>query len=52
MLEIYNERVQDLFILPKDRPQEGMRIRESPKIGVYVEGLVKVPVTSYEEIEA
>lgn len=29
-----------------------MNIREHPKIGVYVEGVVKVPVASYEDIEA
>ena len=40
------------MILPNKRPQEGMKIRESPKIGVYVEGLIKTPVSSYEEIEA
>mmetsp|Transcript_31758 Transcript_31758/g.48713 ORF Transcript_31758/g.48713 Transcript_31758/m.48713 type:complete len:524 (-) Transcript_31758:1087-2658(-) len=28
-----------------------MKIRQHPKIGVYVEGVKKVPVSSYEEIE-
>jgi len=52
MLEIYNERVQDLMIKPDKRPQNGLNIREHPKIGVYVEGIIKNPVGSYEDIEA
>ena len=51
MLEIYNEKVQDLLIPPKQRPQGGLRIRESKVLGIFVEGLTKYPVTSYEQIE-
>ena len=50
MLEIYNEKVQDLLIDPNKRPQGGLKIRQSTVLGVYVEGLTKYPVTSYEEI--
>ena len=50
MLEIYNEKVQDLLILPNKRPSGGLRIRESKVMGIFVEGLTKYPVTSYEEI--
>jgi kinesin family protein 13 len=50
MLEIYNEKVQDLFIHASKRPSGGLKIRESKTVGVFVEGLTKHPVTSYEEI--
>lgn len=52
MIEIYNEVVQDLFVQPNKRPKNGLQIRQHAKIGVYVEGMVKVPVSSYAEIEA
>ena len=50
MLEIYNEKVQDLLIPPKQRPNGGLKIRESKVLGIFVEGLTKYPVTSYEQI--
>jgi hypothetical protein len=52
MMEIYNERVQDLLIDVEKRPPQGMRVRESQTLGFYAEGLRKVPVRSFEEIEA
>lgn len=52
MIEIYNEKVQDLLVAPNSRPKDGLKIRMHPTIGVYVEAMVKVPVASYEEIEA
>jgi len=52
MLEIYNERVQDLLIPVKERPHEGLKVREHQKYGVYVDGLTKHPVDSYHSIEA
>mmetsp|Transcript_74441 Transcript_74441/g.230919 ORF Transcript_74441/g.230919 Transcript_74441/m.230919 type:complete len:772 (-) Transcript_74441:87-2402(-) len=51
MIEIYNESIQDLLILPQDRPQGGLAIHESKMLGVYVDGVRKTPVTSYKEIE-
>lgn len=51
MLEIYNERVQDLLIPVNLRPQGGLKIRESKAAGVFVEGLSKNAVNSYAEIE-
>ena len=51
MLEIYNERIHDLLVRPADRPKDGLKIRQHPKIGVYVENVQKVPVSSYKEIE-
>jgi hypothetical protein len=51
MLEIYNERVQDLLIPIHKRPKEGLKIREHKTLGVYVEGLSKYLVESYEAIE-
>eukprot|EP00163_Fabomonas_tropica_P030970 TRINITY_DN720_c0_g1_i1.p1 TRINITY_DN720_c0_g1~~TRINITY_DN720_c0_g1_i1.p1 ORF type:complete len:1026 (+),score=322.14 TRINITY_DN720_c0_g1_i1:237-3314(+) len=50
MLEIYNENVRDL--LTTKNPPGGLKIRENPKVGVYVEKLTKAPVSSYEEIES
>jgi len=51
MIEIYNEKIQDLLIPIDNRPQSGLKVRESKRVGVYVEGLKKVPVKSYDEIE-
>lgn len=51
MMEIYNERIQDLIVDPKERPAQGLKVREHQKLGVYVEGLTKHPVDSYEAIE-
>ena len=49
MLEIYNEAVRDLFC--KDNTKGGLQVRQNPKLGFYVEGLKKVPVGSYKDIE-
>jgi phage terminase large subunit len=38
MIEIYNERVFDLFVDAKKRDERGLKIREHPKNGPYVEG--------------
>ncbi|EGR27406.1 kinesin motor domain protein [Ichthyophthirius multifiliis] len=51
MLEIYNEKVQDLLIPINKRVSGGLRIRENNTIGFYVENLTKYPVKSYEQIE-
>ena len=51
MVEIYNERVQDLLINPAKRPKEGLKIRENSAYGVYIEGIQKVAVNSFKEIE-
>ena len=50
MLEIYNEKVQDLLIKPDKRPPSGLKIRESKVLGIFVDGLSKHPVASYEQI--
>ena len=50
MLEIYNEKVQDLFMPPNKRPPTGLKVRESKTLGIFVEGLTKYPVQSYKEI--
>lgn len=51
MLEIYNERVQDLLIDPSRRPNGGLKVREHKQLGVYVQDLTKHPVDCYESIE-
>lgn len=53
MLEIYNEKVQDLLIVDqKQKPAGGLKVRESQSGAVYVQGLTKHPVDSYEMIAA
>mmetsp|Transcript_9491 Transcript_9491/g.18330 ORF Transcript_9491/g.18330 Transcript_9491/m.18330 type:complete len:1042 (+) Transcript_9491:1092-4217(+) len=52
MLEIYNEQVQDLLAPGGKRVQGGLKIREHPKTGVFVEGIIKKEVQSYAEINA
>jgi len=51
IVEIYNETVQDLLILPRDRPPGGLEIRESKLLGVYIDNVQKTPVESYEDVE-
>ena len=50
MMEIYNEKVRDLFN-PKNNPPGGLKVRDHPKLGPYVEDLSAQVVSSYEEIE-
>ena len=38
MLEIYNEQVRDLLVKTKP-PHGGLKVRQNPKSGFYVEGL-------------
>lgn len=52
MMEIYNERVQDLLVPVNKRSKEGLKIREHKTQGVYVEGLTKHYVNTYESIKA
>jgi hypothetical protein len=51
MCEIYNEKVQDLMIDTNARPKEGLAIRESKQLGIYVEGLSKHAVASFDQIQ-
>eukprot|EP00045_Choanoeca_perplexa_P012559 m.137426 g.137426 ORF g.137426 m.137426 type:complete len:975 (+) comp16054_c1_seq5:1658-4582(+) len=50
MIEIYNEQVRDL--LAHTRVKGGMKVRQHPKKGFYVENLRLVPVSNYPDIEA
>ncbi|VDD90619.1 unnamed protein product [Enterobius vermicularis] len=50
MYEIYCEKVRDLLASGEEK-KGGLKIREHPKHGFYVEGLESVPVNSYKEIE-
>lgn len=50
MCEIYNEKVQDLMIPVNQRPGNGLKIRESKALGIFVDGLSKHAVNSYDEI--
>ena len=51
MVEIYNEKIQDLLINPAKRGKEGLKIRENATYGIYIEGVQKVAVNSFKEIE-
>ena len=52
MLEIYMEKISDLLVKdPSKKPQGGLKVREDKKRGVFVQGLSKVPVDSYETIQ-
>ena len=52
MTEIYNEKLQDLLAPVDKRTAQGLKVREHKVYGVYVEGLSKHAVASYEDIEA
>ena len=51
MLEIYNERIRDLFVPMNQQDKGGLKVRDSPSTGAYVYGLKKIPVVSYSQIE-
>ncbi|XP_064604048.1 kinesin-like protein KIF28 [Liolophura sinensis] len=51
MLEIYNEQIKDLLSTDRCPQAGGLKIRQSPSSGFYVEGLKHVPVKNYEQIE-
>ncbi|XP_077993433.1 kinesin-like protein KIF28 [Glandiceps talaboti] len=50
MLEIYNEQVRDL-LNPASNKKGGLKVRQHPKKGFYVESLQTKPVNSYKDIE-
>ncbi|EGG24674.1 kinesin-3 [Cavenderia fasciculata] len=49
-MEIYNERVKDL-LNPKNNKPGGLKVRNHPTTGPYVEDLSKLAVKSFPEIE-
>ncbi|GAM19663.1 hypothetical protein SAMD00019534_028380 [Acytostelium subglobosum LB1] len=49
-MEIYNERVKDL-LNPKNNKPGGLKVRNNPTTGPYVEDLSKLAVKSFQEIE-
>ncbi|KAK3102002.1 hypothetical protein FSP39_008034, partial [Pinctada imbricata] len=51
MLEIYNEQVRDLLNAKSMSVKGGLKVRQSPNKGFYVESLVSCPVNSFKEIE-
>ena len=51
MLEIYNEKVKDLFNM-SNTPPEGLKVREHPKRGPYVDGLSSLLVGSQDAIDS
>ncbi|TPP58498.1 Kinesin protein [Fasciola gigantica] len=51
MLEIYNEQLRDLLVSDSSPASKSLPVRQSPSSGFYVEGLKRIPVGSFEEIE-
>ncbi|XP_025096208.1 kinesin-like protein KIF28P [Pomacea canaliculata] len=49
MLEIYNENVRDL--LSGKSAQKGLKVRQHPQKGFYVESLITAAVNNYSEID-
>lgn len=49
MLEIYNERLFDLF--SKKRPEKGLDLRQHPKTGPFVAGQSFQLVSCYDDIK-
>uniref|UniRef100_A0AAX7TWN2 Kinesin family member 13Bb n=1 Tax=Astatotilapia calliptera TaxID=8154 RepID=A0AAX7TWN2_ASTCA len=49
-MEIYNEKVRDL--LDPKGSRQALRVREHKVLGPYVDGLSRLAVTSYEDIES
>ena len=49
-LQIYNEQVRDLFG-QGDSGGHGLRVREHPIRGAFVEGLSARPVTCYQQVQ-
>jgi len=52
MMEIYNEKVRDLFN-PSNKANEGggLKVRDHPKTGPYVDSLALLPVKDYKQVE-
>ncbi|TNN74361.1 Kinesin-like protein KIF16B [Liparis tanakae] len=50
-LEIYNERVQDLLKKKTGPTEGGLRVREHPRDGPYVENLSKLSVNNHNDME-
>eukprot|EP00696_Hemimastix_kukwesjijk_P015989 gnl/Hemi2/4282_TR1497_c0_g1_i1.p1 gnl/Hemi2/4282_TR1497_c0_g1~~gnl/Hemi2/4282_TR1497_c0_g1_i1.p1 ORF type:complete len:1126 (+),score=475.80 gnl/Hemi2/4282_TR1497_c0_g1_i1:154-3531(+) len=50
MMEIYNEQCRDLLNPTSFKPG-GLKVRENPKTGPYVEDLSLIPVNSYANIQ-
>ncbi|KAL3831683.1 hypothetical protein ACJMK2_023406 [Sinanodonta woodiana] len=51
MLEIYNEQVRDLLNAESMHVKGGLKVRQHPKMGFYVESLTSSDVNSYKEID-
>eukprot|EP00163_Fabomonas_tropica_P017402 TRINITY_DN3091_c0_g4_i3.p1 TRINITY_DN3091_c0_g4~~TRINITY_DN3091_c0_g4_i3.p1 ORF type:complete len:1121 (-),score=354.56 TRINITY_DN3091_c0_g4_i3:115-3477(-) len=50
-LEIYNEKVKDLLNSTNVNGAHGLKVRENPQVGVYVEDLQSFLVNSYKDME-
>lgn len=48
-MQIYNEQVRDLFV--SGSSGHGLRVREHPTKGAFVEGLSARPVSCYQQVQ-
>ncbi|ELT98872.1 hypothetical protein CAPTEDRAFT_195907 [Capitella teleta] len=51
-LEIYNEKVRDLVKISNSKESHGLRVREHPKEGPYVQDLSKHIVSNFDDISS
>ncbi|CAH1788618.1 unnamed protein product [Owenia fusiformis] len=51
MLEIYNEQCRDLFNSNSFKVKGGLKVRNNPKKGFFVDGLSTLPVSNYADVE-
>ena len=47
MMEIFDDKIQDLLIPIEDRPSKGLMVREHPELSNYVEDLTRHPVICF-----
>ncbi|CAH1792509.1 unnamed protein product [Owenia fusiformis] len=51
MVEIYNEVMKDLLVPSKTQSAKGLRLRQDPNKGFYIEGLKRIPVQTYGDVK-
>jgi len=51
MFELYNEKIQDLFLDPNNRVKSGLKVHQNPILGVFVGNLSKVSITSIKTLQ-
>jgi hypothetical protein len=52
MLEIYNDKINDLMVPASTRPSSGLKIKETKGFDVKVQGLTRSNITSFADFES